>query len=58
MSDICGINFAPLVLRDVGCHYFTALSGYVNAHRTFGAQKGYVKLKSSPWLAQIYNPYL
>jgi len=37
MSGICGINCAPLVLLNAGCHYFTALSGYVNDYRTYGA---------------------
>ena len=39
MSGICGIDYAPLVLLNVGCHYFTALSGCVNDFRTFGAAK-------------------
>lgn len=38
MKDICGINnFAPLVLRGGYSQYCIALSGYVNAWRTFGA---------------------
>ena len=42
MSGICGINCAPLVLLNAGCHYFTALSGYVNDYRTFGACEYYI----------------
>ena len=45
MSGIYGIDFAPLVLSDVGCHNFIAQSGYVNDYRTVGAQNGYGKME-------------
>lgn len=37
MSGMYGIDFAPLVLLKVKSHFFTALTGYVNDYRTFGA---------------------
>jgi hypothetical protein len=37
MSDICGIDCAPLVLTGWGSYLFIALSGYANDYRTFGA---------------------
>jgi|LFRM01.2.fsa_nt_gb hypothetical protein len=37
MSDIYGIDCAPLVLGVGQMHYFMALSGHVNDYRTYGA---------------------
>jgi hypothetical protein len=37
MSGICGIDCAPLVLKNGGSHYCIALSGYAYDNRTFGA---------------------
>jgi hypothetical protein len=37
MSDICGIDYAPLVLWESWSHDSIALAGYANAFRTVGA---------------------